>query len=338
MPTDSKNTKKSFLLYNSFWEALHNLTDEKLGRLTRAIFEREVYGTPIDLSSDPELAMAYSFMRIQLDINEKKWEETRKKRIKAGEESGKVRREKSNQKKRVNPSNNTEQNELLFNSQNNGEHNEHMFDLLNKTNKDELNVNVDGYVDGYVNVNGGDDGDDIHDKADASSNSINTSSSSYDYWDFYPVFFFLGYSNPVQVTKEFVGYYEDQNWTLRGGRKLLTLNAKINKAKKWVPKNPSMKTARTDMDFLATWESIWKTMKKENAPVDILRAALDERIRVDYNDSAHEMTISLTREVGNYLEARPNLLDLLAKLRIEKGMKVLQYRFLTKASMAKYTF
>ncbi len=330
MPTDS-TSKKSFVLYLNNWAALRILPNEKLGRLIRSIYEHELGGAPIDLSDDPELNMAYSFMRLQLDYNREKWEETRNGRRNAGIKSGEARRAKREQRKHMSESlNKEEQDEHLFDSPNNAEQNKHTIDLSSKTNKDEQNVNVDDNVNGNVEGNGDDDGDD-----DTSSTTITTSSSSYNFWNFYPVMFFQGFKNPIQVTKECVRYYEDQNWTLRGGRKLLTLDEKVKKARKWVPKDSSLNSPRTDMDFLAIWEIIWKKMKEDNAPEHIIKSSLDERIKVDYDDSAKTMTIHLPKDVVEFIEAR--YLDLLARFRIEKGMQKIQYILLKKATMAKYT-
>jgi hypothetical protein len=335
MPTDP-NSKAAFVLYYSHWSAIKILPDEKLGRLIRSIYEHELNGTPVDLTDDPQLNMAYSFMRIQLDYDRVKWENTRMERSKAGKESGRARRAKSKQQKHMfDSTNKDEQNDHLFDSPNYSEQNEHTKTLSSKTNNDVHNVNVDVYENGNVKDNG-DDGDDDRNKTGTSSTTISTS-SAYDFWDFYPVMFFMGFKNPVQVTKECVRYYEDQNWTLRGGRKLLTLDEKVKKARKWVPKDPSLKSPRTDMDFLAQWAIIWGTMKKEGAPEKILKAALDERIRAEINDSLKTMTIYLPQDVVNYIEKRSSILNHLISFRIERGMSRIEYLFLNKTSMAKYT-
>lgn len=338
MPTDP-NSKASFVLYHSHWKAIKILPDEKLGRLFRSIYERELNGVPIDLSDDPQLNMAYSFMSIQLDFDRSKWESIRTKRSDAGKDSARARRAKKEEEQKkhlLDSTNNDEQNEHLFDSTNIDEQNEHMIDLSSKTNKDEHNVNVDVDGDGDVEGNGDDDGDDGFGKADATNTNTNTS-SSYCFWDFYPVMFFAGFKNPVLVTKEYVRYYEDQDWTLRGGRKLLTLDDKVKKARKWVPKDSSLKSPRTDMDFLAIWEIIWKTMTEDNVPEHIIKLALDEQIKVEYNDSAKTMTIYLPKDVVEYIEPRAKYLELLKRFRVEKGMTRIEYMFLRKSSMAKYT-
>ncbi len=319
MPTDS-TSKKTFVLYLNHWIAIQILPNEKLGRLFRSIYEHEFSGAPIDLSDDPELNMAYAFMRLQIDYDREKWENKVKRRSNAGKKSGEVRRAKSEQQK------------LMSESLNKDEQNEHTLDLFSKSNKYEHNVIVDEYGNGNVEGNG----DDVGDDETSSSTTITTSSSSYSFWDFYPVMFFQGFKSPIQVTKECVRYYEDQNWTLRGGRKLLTLDEKEKKARKWVPKDPSLKSPRTDMDFLAIWEIIWKKMKEENAPEHIIKSSLDERIKVDYDyPVAGTMTIQLPKDVADYIEA--NYLDILIRFRIEKGMNRIEYIFLKRASMAKYT-
>lgn len=334
MPTEP-NSKATFVLYYSHWSAIKNLPNEKLGRLFRSIYERELHGTPFDLSDDPELYMAYSFISIQLDFDREKWEQKREARINAGKKSGEVRRKKSEQKKQmIDSQNKDEQNEHLFDSSNNAKQNEQMSDLPNKTNKAELNVYVNEYVD--VNVDDDDDGDgDKSVGAVATTNTI-TSNSSYDFWDLYPVFYFRGFKDPVQITKDFVSYYEDQNWTLRGGRILYSLGDKLKKARKWAPKDISQVVNRTDMDFLASWNLTWEKMKHEQTPEAILKAALDDRIKVEYNNSAKSMTIHLPGAVAEYIDQRPSLLEPLIELRREKGLRQVLYNPLNDTSMAKY--
>jgi hypothetical protein len=88
--------KDSFILYHSFYESIEHLSDEDIGKLTRAIFIYEIENKEIELS--PVVKMAFSFIKKQLDINKGKWKETCEKRKEAGKQgglkSGEVRRSK----------------------------------------------------------------------------------------------------------------------------------------------------------------------------------------------------------------------------------------------------
>lgn len=78
--------KDSFVLYHSFYDNIESLSDEEIGRLTRAIFLYEKENKEIELS--PVLKMAFSFIKKHLDLNREKWETTCKKRQEAGKKGG----------------------------------------------------------------------------------------------------------------------------------------------------------------------------------------------------------------------------------------------------------
>lgn len=108
-----KMSKDSFVLYNSFYEPLKSLTDEQLGRLMRAIFEYKI-GKCRDAQTgaagiankmgasmpdfdagfeiDPDIAMAFKFIKYRLDTDEKKYFEVVEKRRQAGASGSKARR------------------------------------------------------------------------------------------------------------------------------------------------------------------------------------------------------------------------------------------------------
>lgn len=108
-----KMSKDSFVLYNSFYEPLKSLTDEQLGRLMRAIFEYKIgkcrnaqtgaagIANKIGASMpdfdagfeiDPDIAMAFKFIKYRLDTDEKKYFEVVEKRRQAGASGSKARR------------------------------------------------------------------------------------------------------------------------------------------------------------------------------------------------------------------------------------------------------
>ena len=73
--------KDTFVLYNSFYEPIKLLTDEQLGKLLRAIFDYTING---EITQDKDIMIAFMFIKNQLDMDNAKWEETRKKRSEAG--------------------------------------------------------------------------------------------------------------------------------------------------------------------------------------------------------------------------------------------------------------
>lgn len=329
MPTEDISSKGSFILYLSDWEWLKKLSDERLGRLVRAVYEREAYGSPVDLSDDEVLDMAYLVLSKQLDINRKKWERTRDARSEAGRRSGEIRRRKK------------EQNEQMLDLKTRREHSEQVPMVLNKdeeaehlsdlSNTYEPNVDVDDNDNENGNEKENVDGD--GDTARTSTSTTNIISRNYCFWDFYPIFMEYGFNNPISVTQEFVDYYEGQHWTLRGGEVLSTLEAKIAKAKTW---NKEDRWKRTEMEFLATWCLLCQKMKELHAPDEIWKAAHDERIKVEYDFTASIMRIHLPKSVGKYIENSPPLLDLLRTLKNDKGLDTIHYLFVRENSMTKY--
>ena len=77
--------KDSFILYNSFYEPIKALKNEQLGKLLRSIFDYTINGT---ITQDSEIIVAFMFIKNQIDIDSKKWEEERKKRSEAGRLGG----------------------------------------------------------------------------------------------------------------------------------------------------------------------------------------------------------------------------------------------------------
>ena len=82
--------KKSFVLYMDYAEHLEQLTDADCGILFRAIFDHMDPDKPEPtLAPGPAVAMAYSFIRAQLDRDrqayEEKCEKNRKTAIEAAE-------------------------------------------------------------------------------------------------------------------------------------------------------------------------------------------------------------------------------------------------------------
>ena len=76
----------SFILYTSYYDIVGDLTDEQLGRLTRAIFAYAQDGTEIELP--PVVRMAFSFIKKDMDHNDGKYQARLKARSDAGRKGG----------------------------------------------------------------------------------------------------------------------------------------------------------------------------------------------------------------------------------------------------------
>ena len=73
--------KDSFILYNSFYEPIKSLKNEQLGKLLRSIFDYTING---EITKDTEILVAFMFIKNQIDLDSKKWEQEREKRSEAG--------------------------------------------------------------------------------------------------------------------------------------------------------------------------------------------------------------------------------------------------------------
>ena len=73
--------KDSFILYNSFYEPIKQMKNEQLGKLLRAIFDYTING---EITQDCEILVAFMFIKNQIDIDAKKWQEEKEKRSEAG--------------------------------------------------------------------------------------------------------------------------------------------------------------------------------------------------------------------------------------------------------------
>ena len=68
---DDKSERPSFLMYKADYPSIKHLTDENLGKLTRAVFE---YHNNRELKLEPEVQMALNFLKKQFKLDQRKWE------------------------------------------------------------------------------------------------------------------------------------------------------------------------------------------------------------------------------------------------------------------------
>ena len=115
--------KGSFIIYHTHEELIDLLDAQQTKDLLKAIFAYEKRGEDPDL--DGVSMMAFTAIRIDLDRNRAKWEQTKEARSKAGKSSAEARRKKA------------EDNKTQQNKQN--EQNEHVLNVFNKMSKAEQN-------------------------------------------------------------------------------------------------------------------------------------------------------------------------------------------------------
>ena len=129
--------KKGFIMFLSFADIIHELTDEEAGRLLKAIMQHEG-GEEVDLGNDRLLKVAYTAITADIDRQDEKWEKTRYARSEAGKLGGAPKGNKNASK------NKQEQTETNKNKHEQTETNK------NKQNKHEVEVEVEVEVEDEV--------------------------------------------------------------------------------------------------------------------------------------------------------------------------------------------
>lgn len=85
--------KSSFVLYTRYREQINMLNNEQAGQLMKAIFDYQAMGEVT--IEEPVVAMLWSVMKQQLDVDNQKYQETCAKRAAAGAKGGKSKHSKS---------------------------------------------------------------------------------------------------------------------------------------------------------------------------------------------------------------------------------------------------
>lgn len=85
-------TKESFVLYTSYTDQIDSLADTDAGMLFKTILHYVRDGVDLAILTG-EAKMAFSFIRYNLDLDARKWEEKRQKRQEAGRNGGNARAE-----------------------------------------------------------------------------------------------------------------------------------------------------------------------------------------------------------------------------------------------------
>ena len=90
--------KKSFILYDSYYEQVMMLSVEERGQLLTAIYEYESEGE-VRIEMSPVAAMAFSFIRSNMDRDRTEYEERCAKNRANGKRGGRPKKEESKEEK-----------------------------------------------------------------------------------------------------------------------------------------------------------------------------------------------------------------------------------------------
>ncbi|MBQ1576320.1 MAG: hypothetical protein IIZ83_05105 [Oscillospiraceae bacterium] len=83
--------RQGFVVYHSVREPLKELTDEQCGRLFRALIDYSERGV-IPSLGEPEMRIAFAFVREKVDAGIAEWERARDQRSDAGKASAEKRK------------------------------------------------------------------------------------------------------------------------------------------------------------------------------------------------------------------------------------------------------
>jgi len=84
------NGKTSFVMHSRHIKVFENLPGDDVKQIMLAIGAYVEKGVEPTFDGNAGLQMAFRFIRVDLDKEAEKWEETRAKRIEAGQKGGKV--------------------------------------------------------------------------------------------------------------------------------------------------------------------------------------------------------------------------------------------------------
>lgn len=84
--------KESFIIYKSFYEPIKILSDKQLGRLFRALFDYQIENKA---DVEPDILMAFSFFKNQMDIDERKYDKVVERNRSNGSKGGRPSKEKN---------------------------------------------------------------------------------------------------------------------------------------------------------------------------------------------------------------------------------------------------
>lgn len=107
--------RDSFVFYLSQYDAIKELTDEQIGRLMRAIFEKQL-GKEVVLEND--IKIAFNFINNQMLVDQKKYAETCEKRRLSGKQGGapkgnqNARKTTKNKQNKLNDNENDNENDI----------------------------------------------------------------------------------------------------------------------------------------------------------------------------------------------------------------------------------
>ena len=93
--------KTSFVMHIRHLDVFADLPGDDVKRLMLAMGEYVESGIIPDFSDNPELKMAFKFVRADLDREAVKWEQTKKSRIEAGRKGGIASAERREQNKQT---------------------------------------------------------------------------------------------------------------------------------------------------------------------------------------------------------------------------------------------
>ncbi len=145
--------KESFIFYLSQYEAIKTLNNEQLGRLFRAIFEKQLQNnskiTEKEVVLKDDIIIAFNFINNQLLVDRKKYEDISKKRSENGKKGGAPKGNKNATK--TNKTNKNKQNNLNDNENDNENVNENV-----NVNDNENDYNIFDYIERnfVITVNG----------------------------------------------------------------------------------------------------------------------------------------------------------------------------------------
>ncbi len=119
---------------------------------------------------------------------------------------------------------------------------------------------------------------------------------------FYKHFFFRNVIHPQDVTRKFIGWNQDRNWTGKDGRVRSTIEEKLNLAMQWLPTEPGV---RCNPQFLKMWEQLYNMICKSEPEISALM--LKENVSGFWR--GHTAVIQCNSRLADFLKQKHDLLS-----------------------------
>lgn len=251
----AKEKRRDSFVYHLAWEdVLDNLPEEVREEVRGAIIGYARTGVTPELK--PLAAVAFAFVRRDMDWDIRKYEDMVSARSESGRKGGSARQSEQGGQDRQSQANEAKQANASFAKQNR---------------QSQANEAIYDYEYEYVPHNVCGDG------AQARTEGVAASTPHTQADFFFMTFWERNVSAPHREAQRFVDFYGSAGWRLEKGGELDTDEKRLAKARSWKPETPG---GRFPEGFIPAWRAL-----SDSAPEDVRERMYDDRVAVKTDGS-----------------------------------------------------